>query len=102
MLPALLTSKQAAEYLGIRVKTVHELVRDGKLGCVQVTQRDRKFTEGHLQEFIAKRTIPVPKPVDRKPPNKLPFPQKGSDQRKSTGDSLSERKKMKEELRSWQ
>ncbi len=101
MLTPLLTPEQAAEYLGIKVKTVHQLVRDGKLACVQVTARDRKFTKAQLQEFIESRTISMPKIVDKKLSSGLRFPRKGGVQRKSTGDSLSERKKMKEELRSW-
>ena len=102
MLNPLLTPEQAAEYLGIRVKTVHQLVREGRLACIQITPKDRKFTEGQLEEFIANRTIPVPRSVDRKTPGKLTFPPNGGEKRKSTGDILSERKKMKEELRSWQ
>ncbi len=101
MLP-LLTPEQVAEYLGIKTKTVHQLVRDGKLACIQLSARDRRFTTEQIAAFIQTRVIELPKPVDRKSPSKLPFPQKGGDQRKSTGDSLSERKKMKEELRSWQ
>ena len=42
-LPKLLSPRDVAQLLGISVKTVHKLVRDGKLGCVQVTARDRRF-----------------------------------------------------------
>jgi len=66
MLTPLLTPQQAADYLGIKLKTVHQLVRQGKLACVQVTPRDRKFTEAQLQEFVASRTIPMPNPLDKK------------------------------------
>jgi len=100
-LSPLLTPEKAAQYLGIKVKTLHQLVREGKLACVQVTARDRKFTEAQIQEFIESRTIPTPKIVDRKTPHTLPFPRKGGDKQKSTGDFLSERARMREELRSW-
>ncbi|MGO9122065.1 MAG: helix-turn-helix domain-containing protein [Desulfomonilaceae bacterium] len=102
MLSPLLTPKQAAGFLGIRVKMLHQLVRDGKLACIQITPKDRKFSEAQIYEFIESRTIPVPKSIDRKSPSKVPFSRKGGDSWKSTGVSLSERKKMKEELRSWQ
>jgi excisionase family DNA binding protein len=102
MLTPLLTPEKAAEYLGVKVKTLHGLVREGKLACVQVTPRDRKFTEAQLQEFIESRTIPMPKVVvDTKAPERLPFPRKGGVQPKSTGDFLSERAKMRSEVRSW-
>jgi excisionase family DNA binding protein len=101
MLTPLLTAEQAAQHLGIKPKTVHQLVREGRLACIQVTARDRKFTESQLQEFIDSRTISIPKIVDKRTAGKLPSPRKGGDCQKSTGDSLSERKKMREELRSW-
>jgi excisionase family DNA binding protein len=102
MLLPLLTAEQVAEHLGVKPKTVHQLVREGKLACIQVTARDRKFTETQIEAFIASRTIHMPKIVDRNSPHKLPSPtRKGGVQRKSTGDSLSERRKMKEDLRSW-
>jgi len=101
VLSPLYTPEQAAEYLGIKVKTLHRLVREGKLACIQVTPRDRKFTEAQIQDFIESRTITMPKIVDRKSADKLPFPRKGGDFQKSTGDSLSERAKMRNEVRSW-
>ncbi len=74
MMIPLLTPEIAAVLPGIKVKTVHELVREGKLACVQVIPRDRKFTEAQLQEFIENRTISIPKQVDRKTADKLPSP----------------------------
>jgi len=55
----LLSPKQVAEILGISVKTVHKLVRDGRLGCVQVTARDRRFTEEQLRQYLEERTLTV-------------------------------------------
>ena len=34
-----------AQMLGISVKTVHKLAREGKLPCVQVTARERRIVE---------------------------------------------------------
>jgi len=102
MLTPLLTVEQTAEHLGIKVKTVHQFVREGRLACIQVTAKGRKFTEAQIQEFIESRTTPMPKFLDRKSPDRLPSPPKrGGDYRKSTAVSLSERAKMREEARSW-
>ena len=62
----LLSPKDVAEILGISVKTVHKLVRDGKLGCVQVNDRDRRFTEDQVREYVEERTLKVR--VDMKRP----------------------------------
>ena len=40
--PILLQPDQVAQVLGVSLKTVHKLVREGKLACVQVTGRDRQ------------------------------------------------------------
>ena len=48
-LPKLLYPRDVAQILGISVKTIHKLVRDGKLGCVKVTTRDRRFTQEQVQ-----------------------------------------------------
>jgi excisionase family DNA binding protein len=96
----LLTPEQAADILGIRVKTVHEFVRDGKLACVQVSARNRKFTEEQIQAFIRSRTIEPPKSIDNSDADRLPFrpkPFKG-------GEGLpgvSVRAQLLEEMRSW-
>jgi excisionase family DNA binding protein len=96
----LLSPGQAARILGVKVRRVHALCREGKLEYVQVGPRDRRHTAEQLQRFIDRQTVSLPKPVDRKSPDKLLFPRKRGDKKKSTGDSLSERKRMKEELRS--
>jgi excisionase family DNA binding protein len=48
----LLTPIEAAQILSISKKTVHKLVRDGKLGCVQVTDKERRFTEEQIKAYI--------------------------------------------------
>jgi excisionase family DNA binding protein len=48
----LMTAKDVAEILGIAAKTVNKLVREGKLGCVQVTAKERRFTKQQIQEYI--------------------------------------------------
>jgi excisionase family DNA binding protein len=48
----LLTPTDVAGILGISVKTVHKLAREGKLGCVQVTSKERRFTEEQVRAYI--------------------------------------------------
>ena len=48
----LLSAREVAEILGISAKTVHKLVRDGKLGRVQVTSKERRFTREQIQTYI--------------------------------------------------
>lgn len=81
----LLKPEDVALILGISRKTVHHLVRDGKLSCVQVTPRDRRFTMEHLNEFVRSQTISVC--VDKKTPGIVSSPaRKGGDRKESTGD----------------
>jgi excisionase family DNA binding protein len=75
----LMNTEQVAAYLHLNVKAVHELVRSGKLGCVQVTPKKRGFTREQVQEFIESRTIPMKAPVDRKPCKKIRCSPKGGE-----------------------
>ena len=97
----LLTESEAAQRLLITRRSLQRLCREGRIQFVQVTPRVRGFKEEHITEYIRRRTVTPPKVVDRSVSKSLPFPRKRGDNRKSTGDSLSERKRMKEELRSW-
>ena len=93
-MPQLMDAKDVAKILKIAPKTVHKLVRRGKLGCVQVTAKERRFTEEQMREYIESRTIE--RPVDRKSPKPVDFPRKGG--KKSFGCS---RTSLREEMRSW-
>jgi excisionase family DNA binding protein len=90
----LLTAKHVAEILGVAVKTVQKLVREGKLGCVQITTKERRFTEEQVQEFVRSRIIE--RPIDRKQPRPVNFPRKGGE--KSLGFA---RTALKQEMQSW-
>ena len=48
--------EHVAQKLGISVKAVHKFVREGKLTCVQVTARERRFTEEQVQQYIESRS----------------------------------------------
>jgi excisionase family DNA binding protein len=55
----LMTAKDVAEILGIAAKTVNKLVREAKLGCVQVTAKERRFTEEQVERFVESRSSQV-------------------------------------------
>jgi excisionase family DNA binding protein len=66
-LPQLFYPRYVAQILGISVKTIHKLVRDGKLGCVQVTTKDRRFTQEQVQRYIESCTKNTLAKIDREP-----------------------------------
>ena len=82
---SLLDAQEVAHMFGISVKTIHKLVRDGKLGCVQVTARGRRFTSEQIQEYIRSQTTEVR--VDKRDPRPVKSPpKKGEVERKSAGE----------------
>ncbi len=70
----LLHVTDVALLLGISVKTVHKLVREGKLACIQVTVRERRFTHEQVEDYIRSKTTSVR--VDRRPPSPVESPSK--------------------------
>ena len=95
----LLTAMEAASRLRMKVKKIHSLVRLGKLACIQISPKDRKFTEAQLHEFIEMNTVPNRKPIDSIGSGRIPYPKKGGSKSKSVEDSA--RAQLKEEMRSW-
>jgi len=55
----LLDSRDVAVVLKVSPKTVHKLAREGKLACVQVTSRERRFTHEQVQEYIRSQSTPI-------------------------------------------
>lgn len=53
----LMTAQDVARILGIGRSTVHQLVKEGRLGCVQITTRNRRFTMEVVEEFIRWETV---------------------------------------------
>ena len=90
----LLSAKDVADILGISAKMVNKLVREGKLGCVQITAKERRFTEDQIRRYIESRTIE--RPVDRKSPEPVDFTRKGG--KKSLRFA---RTALKQEMQSW-
>jgi excisionase family DNA binding protein len=52
----LLEPKDVARIIKISLKTIHKQVREGKLDCVQVTSRKRRFTPEQVQQYIESRS----------------------------------------------
>jgi excisionase family DNA binding protein len=97
-LPKLLYPRDVAQLLGISVKTIHKLVRDGKLGCVQVTTKDRRFTQEQVQHYIESCTKNTLAKIDREPTVRVrSLPPKGGE--KSFGVSKAD---LRKEMSQWQ
>jgi excisionase family DNA binding protein len=91
----LLSVKDVAEILGISAKTVNKLVREAKLGCVQVTAKERRFTEDQIREYIEFRSSKVQ--IDRTIHRRVKSaPPKGGE--KSFGVSKAD---LRKEMRRW-
>jgi excisionase family DNA binding protein len=101
----LLYPRDVAQVLGISVKTVHKLVRDGKLGCVQVMAKERRFTQEQVQHYVESCTIKAPAKIDRESSVRVDTPrvrQVSSAPKKGGGDSVRfSRRTLKEEMRQW-
>ncbi len=93
----LLTAKDVAEILGISVKTVNKLVREGKLGCVQVTAKERRFTEDQIRDYIESRRSKVQ--IDKTKPNRVKSAAPKGGEKSSR---VFNRADLLKEIRSWQ
>lgn len=94
----LLGVREVAEILRISAKTVNKLARDGKLGFVQVTGKERRFTEEQIRAYIeAQSHMPTSVRVDTSRVRRVSSPPK-----KGGGDSVRlSRRTLKEEMRQW-
>jgi excisionase family DNA binding protein len=93
----LLSARHVAGILGISAKTVNKLVREGKLGCVQVTAKERRFTEDQIRDYIESRSSKVQ--IDRTKPDRVKSqPPKGGEK----SSRVFNRADLLKEIRSWQ
>jgi len=53
----LFTAWDVAQILRIGRSTVYQLVKEGRLACVQVTKRNRRFTKEMVEEFVKSETV---------------------------------------------
>ncbi|MGO9569516.1 MAG: helix-turn-helix domain-containing protein [Desulfomonilaceae bacterium] len=96
-MPVLWCVSDVAQILGISVKTVHKRVREGKLPCVQVTARERRFTPEQVQQYIESQSTGIR--VDKKAaPTVSSRPKKGGDRAQSVGVGG---KDLREEMKQW-
>lgn len=93
-----MTAIDVAEILGISAKTVHKLAREGKLGCVQITAKERRFTEEQIRAYIeAQSHEPKVERVDMPRVRQvLSSPKKGGE--RSFGVSKAD---LRKEMRLW-
>jgi excisionase family DNA binding protein len=94
-LQSLLCPVDVAGVLGVSSKTVHKLVRDGKLSCVQVTGRERRFTQEQVQDYIRSQTMSVR--VDKKPRRPLSSPPRKGGEKSFGSNGVS----LREEIKQW-
>jgi excisionase family DNA binding protein len=93
----LLKATDVAEILGISKKTVNKLAREGRLNCVQVTAKERRFTEAQIREYIESRCVAVriDKPKQDRVKSNAPKGGKKSSR-------VFDRANLLKEIRSWQ
>jgi excisionase family DNA binding protein len=85
----LLSVKDVAEILGISAKTVNKLVREAKLGCVQVTAKERRFTEEQIRDYIESRITKIQ--IDKRKPERVESAApKGGDKQKHDGEKAKD------------
>ena len=96
IMTALLDPREVAAVLKVSVKTVNKLAREGKLGCVQLTGRERRFTEEQIRDFVERQSQPAR--VDRRASKPVSSPPKKGGGKKSVGLSRTD---LREEIRSW-
>jgi excisionase family DNA binding protein len=96
-IPRLLSARDVGEILGISVKTVNKLVREGKLGCVQVTTKERRFSEEQMREYIESRSSKLQ--FDRTIPDRVKSAAPKGGEKSSR---VFNRADLLKEIRSWQ
>src|SRR5208283_5483512 len=95
-LQALWRASDVARILALSSRSVHKLVREGKLPCVQVSARERRFTPEQVEQYIESQSTGIR--VDKKAaPTVSSRPKKGDETEKTDVSRASLRK----EMRSW-
>ena len=94
----LLTPQDVASQLKISVRSVQQLVREGKLACFDVGRFSRRFSQSHVDSFLNSKTRQPSDgpPVATPAPDMIKSPRKGGAQ-KSLGNGVG----LREEMRKW-
>ena len=96
-IPRLLRASEVAEILRISKKTVNKLAREGKLGCIQVTEKERRFSE---EQYENMSNPAVPKvQIDRRIPKRVKSTTPKGGEKSSR---VFNRADLLKEIRSWQ
>ncbi|MGO9116832.1 MAG: helix-turn-helix domain-containing protein [Desulfomonilaceae bacterium] len=95
-----LPPEQVADFLNIKVRNVHRLVRNGKLDCIKLDAKNRRFTKEQVEEFVQRMSTGTPRPVDTSAPKDVPFPRKKGGS-KSTSHGADDLTSIVEEVRKW-
>lgn len=98
--PRLMTTEEVAEFFSVEPRKIHKWVREKKLGCIQLSPKERRFTMNHVDDFIASRSSRPVVAIDKSDSPRLPSTtKKCAGGAKSTGESAAE---LRKEMRSWQ
>ncbi len=93
----LYTDTEVANMLLVHKKMIHKFVREGKLACVQITPRIRRFTPEQVQHYIDSHSSPPS--VDKKDPRPVSSPpRKGGEKSRFVGVSG---KDLRKEMKKW-
>jgi excisionase family DNA binding protein len=72
--PKLLKSRQAAELLGISIKTLRKLCQSGKIRYIKIDGKNFRFRVEDLEQYLVAQTVQVkektqssPRPAKAKP-----------------------------------
>lgn len=95
-LEPLMDVRDVARILKIAPKTVHKRVREGKLGCVEVSEKDRRFSRDQVQDYIKSQTR-EPRIDKRKGRAVRSAPPKGGEK----SSRVFDRANLLKEMRSW-
>jgi excisionase family DNA binding protein len=94
---ALLTPDQTAELLGISLRDLNALCRNGEIRFVRVTPRKRRFRRVDIEEYIERKL--TPRKLDTPAPRYTFIPRKLTEEDKLT--AKEHKKRLREEMRSW-
>lgn len=99
----LLTICEVGKMLGLSAKRIHGLVREGRIECVQLTARERRFLPEQIEAFVRGRTIPQPKPIDKTASTRVTsdaksLPKRGGGE---TDGNSTKAHSLREEMRQW-
>lgn len=93
----LLKPEDVANILDLSIKSIHRLSREGKLQCVQVSARERRFTPEQVEQFIESQSTGIC--VDKKTSRPVSStPKKGGEKSRFVGVSG---KDLRKEMKKW-